>query len=136
MNDFSRTKSNNFMLIPMSFPNWSLINIAPKWNLFLMEMIWLCYKRIFFLKVDKFRYLLTKFLVQVDFPFGATGNGSNLYFFFCDSLSEARVVMRLRHRIPNPKVESSIPSNCTSELTSYNIFFFFCFFFNNIPMRN
>ena len=57
-----------------------------------MEMISFYYKRIFFLKVAKFRYLLTKFLVQNDFPFGARGNGSNVYFFFCDSLSEAQVV--------------------------------------------
>ena len=52
-----------------------------------MEMISFCYKRIFFLKVAKFRYLLTKFLVQNDFPFGAKGNGSNVFSFFCDSLS-------------------------------------------------
>ena len=79
VNDFSRTKSNNFMLIPILFPNWSLINIAPKWNRFRMKMIWLCYKRIFFFTVDKFKYLLTKFLVQNDFPFGAKGNGSNVH---------------------------------------------------------
>ena len=41
-------------------------------------MISFFYKRIFFLKVAKFGYLLTKFLVQNDFPFGARGNGSNV----------------------------------------------------------
>ena len=121
-NDFSRTKSNNLILNPISFSNWFLINIAPNQNTFLMEMIWFCYKRIFFLKVGKFRYLLTKFLVQNDFLFGARGNGSIVCFFFCDSLSEARVVMWLRHWLPNPKVGSSIPGDCTSELTSYNFF--------------
>ena len=61
VNDFSRTKSNNFMLIPIYFLNWSLINLVPKWNFFLMEMISFCYKGIFFLKVAKFRYLLKNF---------------------------------------------------------------------------
>ena len=112
------------MLIPISFPNRSLINLVSKRNFVLMEMISFCYKRISFLKVAKLRNLLTKFLVQNDFPFGARGNGSNVCFFFCDSLSKARVVMWLRHRLLNPKVESSIPGDCTSELTSYNIFFF------------
>ena len=111
VNDFSRIKRNNFILIPISFPNWSLINLALKWYFFFMEIISFCYKRIFFLKVAKFRYLLTKFLVQNDFPFGARGNGSNVCFFFCDSLSEARVVMWLKRRLPNPKVESSIPGD-------------------------
>ena len=87
VNDFSSTKYNNFMLIPFSFLNWSLINLAPKWNFILMKMILFCYKRIFFLKIFKIRYFLTKFLVQNDFPFGARGNGSNVSFFSCDSLS-------------------------------------------------
>ena len=82
VNDFSRTKSNDFLLLPIFFPNWSLINLAPKWNLLLMEMISFCYKRIFFFKVAKFRYVVTKFLVQNDFPFGTRGNGSNVCFFF------------------------------------------------------
>ena len=60
-----------------------------------MEMISFRYKRIFLLKVAKFKYLFTKFLVQNDFPFGARGNGSSVCFFFCDSLSEARVIMWL-----------------------------------------
>ena len=92
-----------------------------------MEMISFCYKRIFFLKVAKFRYLLTKFLVQNDFPFGARRNGSNVFFFFCDTLSEARVVMWLRHRLRNAKGESSIPGDSTSELTSYTILFLWFF---------
>ena len=46
-----------------------------------MEMISFSYKRIFFLKVAKFRYLLAKFLVQNDFAFSAKGNGSNVCFF-------------------------------------------------------
>ena len=57
-----------------------------------MEMISFCYKRIFFLKVAKFKYLLTKFWVQNDFPFGARGNGSKVSFFFCDTLSVTHVV--------------------------------------------
>ena len=122
MNDLSRTTSNNFILIPISFPNWSLINLASKWNFFLMEMISFCYKRIFFLKVAKFKYLSPKYLVLNDFPFDVREIGRNVCFFFCDSLSEARVVMWLRHRLLNPKVDSSIPDDCTSELTSYNIF--------------
>ena len=110
------------MLIPISFPNRSLINLLSKRNFVLMEMISFCYKMLFFLKVAKFRYLLTKFLVENVFPFCARGNGSNICFFFCDSLSKARVVMWLRHRLTNPKFESSIPGDCTPELTSYNIF--------------
>ena len=47
-----------------------------------------------------------------------------MYFFFYNSLSEAQVVMGVRHRLPISKVESSIPGECTSEVTSDNIFFF------------
>ena len=94
-----------------------------------MEMISFCYKRIFFLKVAKFRYLLTIFLVQNDFPFGTRENGSNVYFFFCDSLSKTRVVMWLRHRFPNPKVESSIPGDL---LNLFRATFFLWVFFTSL----
>ena len=81
---------------------------------------------LYFLKAAKFRYLLIKILVQNNFPFGARGNGSNVSFFFYDSLSDAQVVTWLRRRLPDPEVESLIPSYCTSE----HIFFGFFHKFN------
>ena len=43
------------------------------------------------------------------------------------NISEALVVMWLRHRLPDPKVVSSITGDCTSQLTSYNFFSLFSF---------
>ena len=105
-----------------------------------MEMIPFYYRRIFFLKVAKFRYLLTKFLFKMIFLL-AQDKMVVTYLFFAIPYQRLRytysyvhipivipgmtIVMWLRHRLLNPKVESSISGDCTSELTSYNIFFFF-----------